>query len=426
MNSTFRCLTILLLFALCVMTACDSGDNDDASTNLQQTDDDQADDDLNDDADDDLDDDDDVDDDLNDDHVDDGPYPVGNKTFIFVDETRGDPATEGPRTLVTEVWYPATDDSMQMPRDIPMNFFAPWEDEVWDTLAGLGVPEEEIDLLFHYELSSARDAPLRPRDRPYPLVIFSHGNGSIRFQNFTLCEHLAKNGFIVVAPNHTGNALGSPLPDRLVGYNQDLFPLAYFFRPVDIVFLIDQFLGEIPNDEIAEFVQLIDPEKVAAGGMSYGGYAGTEAAKNDNRIKAAYAFSSPMFPWGLRHFDTPTLFAFGQEDRTIDDYLFTVKLGYVLAPAPKYSLNFINAGHYSFSDLCILVPTLAGQEDGCGDGTRRSTGETFSFLEHEHMTEIINAYMLAFLKSVFYSDEQARQYLAQNHFSEEVFYNFKQ
>ena len=40
-----------------------------------------------------------------------GPFPVGVTTTVFIDNTRTDALTKGPRTLVTEIWYPTTDDA---------------------------------------------------------------------------------------------------------------------------------------------------------------------------------------------------------------------------------------------------------------------------------------------------------------------------
>src|SRR4030095_4279611 len=46
-----------------------------------------------------------------------GPYPVGVTTTIFIDTSRTDNFTKQPRTLVTEIWYPATDDARRLPKN---------------------------------------------------------------------------------------------------------------------------------------------------------------------------------------------------------------------------------------------------------------------------------------------------------------------
>ena len=45
-----------------------------------------------------------------------GPFPVGVTTTLLVDHSRKDALTKEPRTLVTEIWYPATDETKGMPK----------------------------------------------------------------------------------------------------------------------------------------------------------------------------------------------------------------------------------------------------------------------------------------------------------------------
>src|SRR5438046_2475896 len=46
-----------------------------------------------------------------------GPYPAGVTTTVFVDVSRTDALTKEHRTLVTEIWYPATDDARNLPKN---------------------------------------------------------------------------------------------------------------------------------------------------------------------------------------------------------------------------------------------------------------------------------------------------------------------
>src|SRR5947207_12514650 len=46
-----------------------------------------------------------------------GPLPVGVMTTVFVDKSRTDNFTKEPRTLVTEIWYPATNDARNKPKN---------------------------------------------------------------------------------------------------------------------------------------------------------------------------------------------------------------------------------------------------------------------------------------------------------------------
>ena len=95
-----------------------------------------------------------------------GPYGVGRKT-VTLDDDRGG-------TLTLDVWYPADVSGEPDP-------YAP---TVFTGLARIGAPRVEGE---------------------FPLVVFSHGNGGIRFQSFFLTEWLASHGFVVVAPDHPHN-----------------------------------------------------------------------------------------------------------------------------------------------------------------------------------------------------------------------------
>ena len=46
-----------------------------------------------------------------------------------------------------------------------------------------------------------------PLPGPHPLIVFSHGNSGFRRQSTFLTTHLASRGFVVAAPDHTGNTL---------------------------------------------------------------------------------------------------------------------------------------------------------------------------------------------------------------------------
>src|SRR5690606_6372290 len=112
-----------------------------------------------------------------------GPYPVGVTRVTFVDPVRD-------RPLRTEIWYPADESARDLPASPITDFVDP---SLAGLLAGSTVP-----------LTAVRDVPLSP-DGPFPFVAFSHGNGGVRFQNTFQAERLASHGFVVVAPDHTGN-----------------------------------------------------------------------------------------------------------------------------------------------------------------------------------------------------------------------------
>ena len=102
------------------------------------------------------------------------PYPVGISTIVI-------PRGDGTNDVTAEVWYPAA--------------------QAGDTLADYTL----IDALFvpshgYRDAKPAADAPLL-------LVVFSHGFGGVRWQNYSMADRLASFGYVVVAPDHPGTTI---------------------------------------------------------------------------------------------------------------------------------------------------------------------------------------------------------------------------
>lgn len=154
-------------------------------------------------------------------------YQAGSTTFCVVDNERGfDEAGGiygGRRLLVVEAWYPIDPAvAERQPLSKYGDYFAGDRELLERTQRALlrrsGVAEAELEP--HLELARAqfdlvrgshRNAPLARSSRPFPLVIYSHGALQQRFSNDTLAEELARNGYVVLAPEHTGNDSLAPL-----------------------------------------------------------------------------------------------------------------------------------------------------------------------------------------------------------------------
>lgn len=83
-------------------------------------------------------------------------------------------STGGDPSLPVEVWFPAQE------ADGPLHSYL------------LGLTSTAIDG------TPACDAPR-------PAVLFSHGNGGLRYQSMFLVEFLASHGYVVIAPDHVDN-----------------------------------------------------------------------------------------------------------------------------------------------------------------------------------------------------------------------------
>ena len=159
------------------------------------------------------------------------PYAVGSSTRFIHDPSRNYGAVSefnsGIRTLITEIWYPVShgavadgqltyrratyDDYVFGNRQVhrlmmtKTTFFHLTPDSVRE-----GVTEKQIDAaieeLFHRECLSYVDAPLSESEQPFPVVVMSHGNAGSRYNMESACEYLAAHGYVVIAPEHTGNS----------------------------------------------------------------------------------------------------------------------------------------------------------------------------------------------------------------------------
>jgi predicted dienelactone hydrolase len=257
-------------------------------------------------------------------------------------------------------------------------------------------------------------APPAAAPAAFPLVVFSHGNTSFAEQSHFLTTFLASHGFVVAAPDHTGNTFTAGDPPA------DIFHL----RPLDVSAVLDHLLGAEAPEALAE--RLSDATAVA--GHSFGGYTALAATGGaidvdllnglctdgtlpttgcaaiqaheelyrggfaDPRVDAAV----PMTPGatvvfgadGLAGVEVPTLLMTGSLDRTTPDAEDGDPAWAVLGRrAGNLRASFTTAGHFTFSNGCDLAPVQLA-EDGCSE----------RFIPPERAHRAINAYTLAFLR----------------------------
>ncbi|MCB9487631.1 MAG: hypothetical protein H6684_02740 [Deltaproteobacteria bacterium] len=439
----FAMLVLAGVAAFGGLTACGDDDDDNEASTAADDDDDTSDDDTSDDDTDDddtagddddtgdddtVDDDDTADDDTGDDDTIDeyfdpkewGPYPVGNRRYVFIDEDRPDDRpSDGPRTLLTDVWYPATDESTDLPRTRVGDFLTPWENKV-SLLFGLaGAPDDELanfDNLTH----SAFEAPIRADAGPFPIVFVSHGNMSLRFAHWTLCEYLASHGYVVVSVDHIGNAIFVTLPDRLVLFNFLHYPVALINRKADMRFLVDTFTALNDDDPDGVFTGMIDTDAVGALGHSFGGRTLIDWVPEDERVVAAVDMAAMADPAEVAKTDASWMLMAAGEDNTIGEWHPVSATAE--NPAKVVAMEILDAGHYTFSEACYLMPTLFGDGDGCGTGHRHDGGAEFEYLDPAVGFDIMNSYVTAFFGYHLKNQDEMLPDLTTNRYPEEMLF----
>jgi dienelactone hydrolase len=347
-----------------------------------------------------------------------GPFPVGVTTTVFVDKSRTDNFTKQLRTLVTEIWYPATDEARQMPKNKFSDFIpggvTPEIDELVKKTYKVSVAE--VDKLYWNE--AHRNAPVRPGR--FPLVVFSHGNGGSRHQNTFWCDYLASHGYLIVSPDHTGNARWTIIDGKVIASQSGERMNSVQDRPLDVIFLLDQMIrwdkGADPR-----FAGRIDTDHAAVAGMSFGSFTAHWAADRDPRFQAVVAMSGA--PLAHTNLTVPSLRMLGTEDRTLGVLgNGLIRTNHAAHTGPSFLLELKNGGHFSFTDVFKFSKTFG---DGVGPGKRRDTNEPFEFTSMELTYQIVNSYSVAFLGYFLKGQKEYRTFLSENHWPETVIWDGK-
>ena len=297
-----------------------------------------------------------------------GPFPVGVRTVTWLDQDRRKP-DGSPRLLVTEVWYPATQGTRGKPG------------ATYDVRSVL-TPEQQALLagvsLDPLRTAAVRDAPPARDHGPFPLVIFSHGQGGMRWQSTYYTVVLASHGYVVASPDHEGDTLAEAVRNTL-----ESPALGIFSRPGDVSFLIDTVQRLPASDPLAG---LADLKRVGVTGHSFGALTALRVAAIDARVKAivAQAPASTDLCWvGLKKpvvLTMPVMIQAGHDDKTLN-WNENVAPSWPTLQRPRWLLDLTHGGHFTFSDLCRLdLARLADQikldipganvkdvlNDGCG------------------------------------------------------------
>ncbi len=300
-----------------------------------------------------------------------GPYPVGVRTVTFTDERR---VKEGvPRTLTVELWYPAKESA----RGKTGETISLYDNLPADLQDGL-TPDD----LGFLTTSAVRDAEPRDDGDTYPVVAFSHGKGGIRNQSNFYTIVLASHGYIVAAPDHAGDTVVELLREvKDTGNIQASSTLeAIVDRPIDIMTMLDRLEDGLGGDDITK---LLDLEHVGVTGHSFGAITSFLVASQDFRFDVVVAQApgsqdvidlqsrTPM-----RELTKPSLLQSATLDDTLPEATNAAPLFRTL-PGPRAWLSLSRAGHFTYSDLCVLDSAAISVavnldvsnvlDDGCGE-----------------------------------------------------------
>ena len=322
-----------------------------------------------------------------------GDFEVGQRVASLSYQA---PGSSGDRELEVVIWYPTRESTSLQP------VFK--TDDVWI------------------------DAPIAPEGN-FPLAIFSHGTTVFADVGHPLTEHLASHGFVVMAPNHTGDTaqnLGEPRQTEM-----------YLLRPSDISAVIDWAYALPEDDSLSGRIT----DDVVVTGHSMGGYsilaaAGAtfssdaldgcvtsteaelcsnmtdenrslfEAGLTDDRIDVlipmAPRYADVLGPAGagVGAIDIPVLLMTSSQDqRALNEVDGDAYWNSLTSPG-SMRVNLETGGHHSFVITCEVFPAQ-GEGDGCGEG----------FINWQTAHTVMNTYALAFTRYHLFGDTGAEAIL---------------
>lgn len=330
-----------------------------------------------------------------------GPYPVGNATIVVDDTARS-------RKLRVEIWYPAAEsERAKAETGFPVEEFADAGAER-DALAKLiaAAPDPGTSRQAHAARGAA-PASLAT----WPVVAFSHCFDGTRFSTFAIAERLASHGIAVVAPDHTGGTLA----DEQAGTAAALDVAFLGVRAKDIEFTLDRVLDSGAAEIPAALRGHFDATRVGVFGHSFGGVTAGLVLTQDQRPRAGLALAVPMenplLPGvTVASLKVPLFFVRASEDNSIGTVgNFVLDENFKDATSPVWKANVLDAGHWSFTNICGIIPDFHA---GCGAGVRQTDGTKFDYVDIEKARAVAQAYTTAFFASTLTDDATAKEYLA--------------
>ena len=284
-----------------------------------------------------------------------GQYAIGTTTFDLIDSNRNETFTEDLsdyRRIFVRAWYPADQVTGLSP--------VPYVEHPIEFGEGikrsLGFPTFNA---YHFPMvttHSYRDVPLSEAESDYPVLFFSHGYGTIEFQNTVLMQELASHGYVCFSINHPYESMFAVFSDGSVIYqNGEYGNESLDIWAADTAFLLDQ-LNISDNSNIPDiFWGKLDFEHIGVLGCSFGGSTAEELCIIDSRFDAGISLDSPHFRHALdMNMTKPFMLLSGP------DYGSQIKNGtdiiFANSESICYGLYVEGTRHLNFGDFNLWSP----------------------------------------------------------------------
>jgi dienelactone hydrolase len=262
----------------------------------------------------------------------------------------------------------------------------------------------------------------KPASGEFPLILYSHGAMGCGLSMAFLTEKLAREGFIVAAPDYPDQycvcRILDTLPKQNLRYKVRMLKwvkalnvemlrrgkayrpnLAY--RPRLAKITIDRLLAENRASE-SPFNGSINENKIGMVGHSFGAWTsmllgGADPDYKDSRVKAIVCFSGPVHEGVYQRSEVasihiPVMFMYGEDEERFrgDDKMVL----YEPANSPKFLLEIKGADHLTFSG-----------------GIREEFSKMSDYTRKDPQRAAIVEYTIAFLQYYLKEDKEAKKQL---------------
>ncbi|BFH14228.1 helix-turn-helix domain-containing protein [Paenibacillus melissococcoides] len=327
-----------------------------------------------------------------------GSYAIGTASYHLADPSREETYTDEKgdnRELMITVWYPADPDAAaKLPR-------TPYPKEVAEAMSLVfGFPPSLFGYLDAIPAHTVEGAAVSDAQPKYPVLLFSPGIRSTRYQSMTIVEELASNGYIVVGIDHpyTSSKVNFPA-GRSVLYRPDPeYPASAAqyeanvtgtdIRSDDARFVLDTLAGWNTGTGDADHLLRgkIDLDRAGIFGHSYGGAKTAETLAKDSRFKAGVSLEGGF--WGnVAHTGLKQPFMYMLTSDTADmireqlegkqsaedggigqgtreklfyeEYIPDLQSVFEKSAADRYYLTVKGFFHQRFADAALLSPLFA-------------------------------------------------------------------
>ncbi|MCR8656545.1 alpha/beta hydrolase family protein [Paenibacillus endoradicis] len=307
-----------------------------------------------------------------------GTYAIGTLSWQLTDEEREEtlnPESGGKREMLVNVWYPAD------PDQVKGKSRESYPGELGEAISLVfGIPKQLFNYLTLVSTHVVEGAELSMTETSYPVLLYSPGIRSTRFQSMTTIEELVSHGYIVVGIDHPYTSAKVSLSDgRDIYYvpEPEFTTSAEVYennvtgvgiRAEDARFVLDTLTEWNQKASGGMFAGKLDLDRVGIFGHSYGGATTAEAMALDERFKAGVSLEGGF--WGtVSHTGLKQPFMYmmtGETANSLDPSYsdkevvfydeFAPDLDFVMRNSTKdtYYLTVDKMFHQSFTDITLL------------------------------------------------------------------------